>query len=132
MRCPLFGHRVEDHGRLCLLKGREGAGDERTGSHFAVYGEGDHVVIKGGDHRHQCPADAALARAILASWRPLPVAILQTPNFPSPISDELVTTTRQHSLPRQKPYFRVAAKFRASTVSSSVYAGSAAAPALIG
>jgi hypothetical protein len=140
MICQLLGHRVvEDHGRVYLLKGREGAGDERTGSHFAVHCEGDHVVVKGGDHWHQCPADTALARAILnqgnygakgtlalppgpatlevslfppfhrshrsqqsASWRQLPVAILQTPTFQNPISDELVTTTRQRSLPRQK------------------------------
>lgn len=128
------------------------------------------MAVRSGDHRHQRPADAALARAILtqgnygakgtpalpsapaslavtASPRLFTATIVQnnppagvryvlqysnTPNFQSPISEELGTTTWPRSLPSQKLYFRVAAKFPASTLTAWVYAGSAAAPALVG
>ena len=44
-----------------LLEGRDGAGDESTGSDFAGDGEEDHVVAGGGDSWHQRPAHAAVA-----------------------------------------------------------------------
>ena len=54
--------RVGDHAKHgFLLEGRDGAGDESTGSNFAGYGEEDQLVASGGDHRHQRPADATLA-----------------------------------------------------------------------
>src|ERR1700687_6492969 len=57
--------RVREHGNHVLLpEGRDGAGDESTGSDFAGHGEADHVVASSGDHRHQRSAHAALARAL--------------------------------------------------------------------
>src|ERR1017187_7852352 len=45
--------RVGEHGwHVLLLEGRDGAGDESTGSHLASHGEEDHVVASSGDHRH--------------------------------------------------------------------------------
>ena len=39
--------RVGDHGKHVLLpEGRDGAGDESTGSDFAGHGEKDHVVAR--------------------------------------------------------------------------------------
>ena len=56
--------RVGDHAKHgVLLEGRDGAGDEGTGSDFAGHGEEDHLVAGGRDHRHQRSVDAALARA---------------------------------------------------------------------
>src|SRR3984957_19751985 len=43
-----------------LLEGRDGAGEEITGSDVAGYGEEDYVVSGGGDHWHQRPAHAAV------------------------------------------------------------------------
>jgi len=59
-----------------------------------------------------------------------------TPNFQAPVSEELGTTpniptTVQRYLP-QKFYWRVAAKFPASTLTPWVYFGSPTAPILIG
>jgi hypothetical protein len=47
-----------------VTEGRDGAGDEGTGSDVAGDGEEDHVVAGGGDYRHQRPAHAALAGAL--------------------------------------------------------------------
>src|SRR5580700_5618215 len=54
--------RVGDHAKHgILLEGRDGAGDESTGSDVAGNGEEDYVVSGGGDHWHQRPAHAAVA-----------------------------------------------------------------------
>ena len=56
---------VGDYGRYgLLLTGRDGAGDEGTGSNFAGDGEEDHLVASSRDHRHHGPIDAALAGAL--------------------------------------------------------------------
>jgi hypothetical protein len=56
--------RVGDHAKHgFLLEGRDGAGNENTGSNFAGAGEEDHLVAGRRDYRHQRPPDAALARA---------------------------------------------------------------------
>ena len=58
--------RVADHGKHGgLLEGRDGAGDEGTGSDSAGIGEEDHVVASGRDYRDQRPVDAALAGRLL-------------------------------------------------------------------
>ena len=57
--------RIGDHAEHgSLSEGRDGAGDESTGSDFASHGEEDHLVAGGGDNRHQRSADAALAGAL--------------------------------------------------------------------
>ena len=57
--------RVGDHAKHgTLLEGRDGAGDERTGSDVAGDGEEDHVVSGGGDPGDQRPAHAAVAGAL--------------------------------------------------------------------
>src|SRR6202049_3121659 len=57
--------RVGDHAKHgILLEGRDGAGDESTGSDVAGHGEEDHVVSGSGDHGHQRPAHAAVAGAL--------------------------------------------------------------------
>src|SRR5882724_2936391 len=54
--------RVRDHAKHgFLLEGRDGAGDESTGSDLTGDGETDYLVAGGGDHRHQRPAHASLA-----------------------------------------------------------------------
>src|SRR5713226_2719843 len=59
--------RVGEHAEHVLLhEGRDGAGDESTGSDFADDGEEDHVVASRGNYWHQRPAHAALARALRA------------------------------------------------------------------
>ena len=45
--------RIRDHAKHgFLLEGRDGAGNESTGSHLAGDCEEDHVVAGSGDHRH--------------------------------------------------------------------------------
>jgi hypothetical protein len=57
--------RVGDHVKHGFLpEGCDGAGDQSTRSNFAGHGQEDPLVASGGDHRHQRPADAALARAL--------------------------------------------------------------------
>lgn len=51
-----------------------------------------------------------------------------TPNFASPIEEELAATTWQRQLTGQKLYFRVASKFLSSAVSAWTYFGSPASP----
>src|SRR6202041_3699791 len=61
--------KVGDHAKHGFLhEGRDGAGDESTGSDFAGSSEEDHVVAGGGDHWHQRSADAALAGALRGVW----------------------------------------------------------------
>ena len=61
--------RVGDHGKHgVLLEGRDGAGNESTGSDFAGAGEEDHVVASGGDHRDQRPTHATLAGTLRGVW----------------------------------------------------------------
>src|ERR1700740_2921244 len=53
---------IGDQGRHGFLHdGRDGGGDEGTGSDVAGYYEEDHVVSSGRDSRHQPSAYAALA-----------------------------------------------------------------------
>src|SRR5437667_397047 len=48
--------RAGEHAKHVLLpEGRDGAGDESTGSDFATHGEKDHVVASGGEHRQRRP-----------------------------------------------------------------------------
>jgi hypothetical protein len=96
--------RVGDHGRHdYLLEGRDGAGDESTGSHFAGHGEEDHVVVRSGDHRHQRPADAALARAILTQGNYGAKGTPALPSGPASLavtaSSRLFTATIVHNNP---------------------------------
>src|ERR1700733_323718 len=59
--------RVGDHaGHDLLHAGRDGAGDESTGSDFASDGQEDHVVAGGRDYWHYRPSDATLAGALRA------------------------------------------------------------------
>src|SRR5216683_7966354 len=54
--------RVRDHVKHgFLLEGRDGTGDESTGSDLTGDGETDYLVAGGGDHRHQRAAHASLA-----------------------------------------------------------------------
>src|SRR3984957_15592427 len=54
--------RVGDHAKHgILLEGRDGAGDESTGSDVAGNGEEDYVVSGSGDHWHQRPAHGGRA-----------------------------------------------------------------------
>jgi hypothetical protein len=54
--------RVGDHAKHgFLFEGRDGGGNENTGSDFAGAGEEDHLVAGGRDYWHQRSADAALA-----------------------------------------------------------------------
>src|SRR6516225_8295431 len=60
--------RVGDHRKPgLLLPGRDGAGDEGTGSHLAGDGEKDHVVASGGDHRHQRPVGCGAGGSAMKS-----------------------------------------------------------------
>src|SRR5271165_2411377 len=60
--------RVGDHGKHgLLLEGRDGAGDESTGSDLAGDGEEDHLVAGGRDHRHQRPVDGVGTSATKSS-----------------------------------------------------------------
>jgi hypothetical protein len=52
----------EDVEHVLLPEGRDGAGDEGTGSDFASDSEDDHVVSGSRDHWHQRPAYATVAR----------------------------------------------------------------------
>jgi hypothetical protein len=46
--------RIGDHAKHgILLEGRDGAGDESTGSDIAGHGEEDYLVSGSGDHWHQ-------------------------------------------------------------------------------
>ena len=56
--------RVGDHAKHGFLpEGRDGAGDESTGSDFAGHGEEDNLVAGGRDYYwHQRSVNAALAR----------------------------------------------------------------------
>ena len=61
--------RAGEHAKHVLLpEGRDGAGNESTGSDFASHGEKDHVVAGGGDRRHQRPLDAAVAGTLPGVW----------------------------------------------------------------
>src|SRR6266853_3562362 len=61
--------RVRDHAKHgFLLEGRDGAGDESTGSDLTGDGKTDYLVAGGGDHRHQRPAHASLAGALPGVW----------------------------------------------------------------
>jgi len=45
--------RIRDHAKHgFLFEGRDGAGDESTGSDIAGHGEEDHVVASGGNYWH--------------------------------------------------------------------------------
>ena len=60
--------RVGDDAQHDLLRaGRDGAGNESTGSDFASHGEKNYVVAGGRDYRHQRPLHAALARSATKS-----------------------------------------------------------------
>src|ERR1700677_1720055 len=57
--------RVGDHGKHgVLVEGRDGAGDESTGSHFAGDSEEDHMVASSRGRRDQRPFDGSMRR-----WR---------------------------------------------------------------
>src|ERR1700688_1789633 len=61
--------KVGDHAQHDLLhEGRDGAGNESRGSHFAGASQADYVVAGGGDYRHQRPADATLAGVLRGVW----------------------------------------------------------------
>src|SRR5579863_551508 len=63
--------RVGDHaGHGKLLEGRDGAGDESTGSDFAGRSQEDQVVAGGGNYGHQRSADATGAGAVRRVWLP--------------------------------------------------------------
>jgi hypothetical protein len=58
--CALRGVKVGDHAQHDLLgEGRDGEGDESTGSDLAGHGQEDYVAAGSGNYRHQRPADVA-------------------------------------------------------------------------
>lgn len=65
--------------------------------------------------------DAAAGTRYVLEWA-------TDPQFLSPISEEIGTTTWQRQLTGQKLYFRVASRFLASQLSPWVYFGSQASP----
>src|SRR5271170_666026 len=65
LRAARVGDHAEHGG---LLEGRDGAGDESTGSDLTGHGEEDYLVAGGRDHWHQRSTDAALAGAAGRVW----------------------------------------------------------------